>query len=26
MTNSARAVADGRLDPIELLARKRERH
>jgi ubiquinone/menaquinone biosynthesis C-methylase UbiE len=26
MTNSARAVADGRLDPIELFARKRERH
>jgi len=26
MTNSARAVADGRLDPIELVARKRERH
>jgi ubiquinone/menaquinone biosynthesis C-methylase UbiE len=26
MTNSARAVADGRLDPIEVLARKRERH
>lgn len=24
MTNSARALADGRLDPIELLARKRE--